>query len=188
MKKLLAFVLVFTLALSLSVTAFADPAPDETLYPEQAEIDSGDPQSSVGIKITKHPLEELYIRDGGEVIFTSFAEGYTGFYWEILTAKGVVRADEITKDFPDLKVIGADTSRIKLEGVGYDQYGWKFRCVYTNDRGELASDWAELRIVKAVKDTPCAKPDFCPKYDPYGGVPIPGLSKCGCGPVVVIGG
>ena len=183
MKKLLCLALVFALMLTLNLSAFADPL--EATEPVAPAV--GEATPDLGIKITKHPYSEIDRTVGADVLFLSFAEGYTSFYWQILTGQGIFRADEITETYPKLELEGTDTSRLKIKGVNFDQYGWKFRCVYVNDQGELPSEWAILTVVEPARSTtPACKP-CVPCYvlpDPYGGTPLP----TSCSPAIIIGG
>ena len=196
MQKILAFALVLALCLTFSVTAFADYDSEtgESIAPVETSADADATPKDIGIVITKHPWSEIDRTVGTDVLFISFAEGYTNFYWEVLTGQGILRADAITDTYPKTELEGTDTSRLKVKNISFDQYGWKFRCVYKNDKGELASEWAILTVVEPCRSTapacqpcaPCAHAPATPP-DPYGGTPLP-PTPCDCHkPVVIIG-
>lgn len=199
MQKILTFALVFTLCLTLGIVACADYDSEtgESITHVETSADAEAAPEDFGIKILKDPGSEIDRTVGSNVIFLSFADGYTSFYWEILTGKGIFRADEITETYPDVEISGTDTARLSVKNIGLGQYGWKFRCVYKNDQGELPSAWAFLTVVEAGRSTapayqpcaPCAPcvhtPDTSP--DPYTGTPLPPI-PCECGkPVIIVG-
>jgi len=181
MKRLVCLLLVLACAFAFSVPAFADADPDETLYPELA-AEAADP----GIVITKDPWSELAVPRGGSTSFIAFADGYTSFFWEVLTADGTFTVPDLRETYRFVDLENETSTRLSVRNVSYDMYGWKFRCVFVNDNGEVPTAWAELRVVEPVSCVaPCAAlrhhpPEILP--DPYGGTPLP----TSCGATIII--
>ncbi len=165
-RSIFVFAIIAALVFGLNVSAYADPIESEQ------SISTAQPAQTTTIEITKHPTSESYIAEGSSAIFISRAKGYTSFHWEVLTSDGIYNLSEISDSYPYLDIEGADTGRIKIKHLSFEQYGWQFRCVYANTNGECASDWAELLIVNTATTT-CPRHHCLTVYpDPYGGTPI----------------
>ena len=139
------------------------------------------------IVITKHPLDEVLLKDGqSSTYFTSYATGYSWISWEFKIGDngGPFSAEKAISDY-GLTLEGINSEKITIRNITWGINGWYVRAVFHDDAGNVKySNWAFMRLVEYTPE-PCkpCKPcePICPPPcipcppcgpDPYGGVPI----------------
>ena len=151
------------------------------------------------IVITKHPLDEINLRDGqSSTFFTSYATGYSWISWEFkIGDKGdPFSAEKAISDYK-LNLEGIDTEKITIRNISWGINGWYIRAVFHDACGNVKySNWAFMRLVEGCKPcTPCTPCKPCTPCtpctpcapDPYCGTPITPVTPCTpCYPSVVV--
>ena len=100
--------------------------------------------------ITKDPIEEPPVDEGGTVIFIARADNTETYRWRFISPDGSSRVeyDRITSQFPGLQVYGGDTETITLANIPFEMDGWKVACMFTNAGGSVVSKEALLQVEK----------------------------------------
>ena len=158
------------------------------------------------IVITKHPLDEVLLRDGqSSTYFTSYATGYSWISWEFKIGDngGPFSAEKAISDY-GLCLEGINSEKITIRNITWGINGWYVRAVFHDDCGNVKySNWAFMRLVECTPCNPCppkpCRPCPCepvcpppcwapdPYCDPYCGVPIAPCTPCEPA-VIIIGG
>lgn len=125
-------------------------------------------------KITKHPGLE-YVYEGGECIFTSYADDAESVDWYFEKGSENIRAQEAYTKFSGLSVVGFDDNIIELYNIPISMDGWKIYSVFYGPGGSTQSERAELHVMKATPKptptpTPTPKPTVAPTPTP---TPVP---------------
>ena len=115
-------------------------------------------------KITKHPGEE-YVYEGGECIFTSYAENYDYMEWYFVKGNDGIYAKDAYTKFAGLSVVGGDEGLIELYDIPLSMDGWKIFCVFYNSAGSSTSDCAYIYVSKATP-APTPVPTMSPTPAP----------------------
>lgn len=123
-------------------------------------------------KITKHPGLE-YVYEGGECIFTSYADDAESVDWYFEKGSENIRAQEAYTKFSGLSVVGFDDNIIELYNIPLSMDGWKIYSVFYGPGGSTQSERADLHVMKATPKptpTPTPKPTVAPTPTP---TPVP---------------
>ncbi len=151
------------------------------------------------IVITKHPLDEVLLRDGqSSTYFTSYATGYSWISWEFKIGDngGPFSAEKAISDY-GLCLEGINSEKITIRNITWGINGWYVRAVFHDDCGNVKySNWAIMLIKECTPCKPCPPPckpcePVCPPPcwipDPYCGVPITPCTPCEPA-VIIVGG
>lgn len=137
------------------------------------------------IVITKHPLDELCLRDGqSSTFFTSYATGYSWISWEFKIGDngGPFSAEKAVSDY-HLSLEGINSEKITIRNISWGINGWYIRAVFHDECGNVKySNWAFMRLVECAP-APCKPCTPCVPCEPC----IPALCVPDY-PTVVIGG
>lgn len=123
-------------------------------------------------KITKHPGLE-YVYEGGECIFTSYADDAESVDWYFEKGSENIRAQEAYTKFSGLSVVGFDDNIIELYNIPISMDGWKIYSVFYGPGGSTQSERADLHVMKATPKptpTPTPTPTVAPTPTP---TPVP---------------
>ena len=127
------------------------------------------------IIITKHPLDEIFLRDGqSSTYFTSYASNYSWMTWEFKIGDyGDPFSAEIAARDYGLCLEGINSEKITIRNITWGINGWYVRAVFYDCNGcPTYSNWAFMRLVEYVEPKPCKpvcppKPCYDPCWDPY---------------------
>ena len=171
-----------------------DPAPCATA---QAPV-----STASEIRITKHPLDEVFLRDGqSSTYFTSYAENYSWISWEFKIGDngGPFSAEKAISDY-GLTLEGINSEKITIRNISWGINGWYVRAVFHDAAGNVKySNWAIMLLKECTPCQPCqpCKPctpcipcEPCPPVwipDPYCGTPCTPCIPCEPA-VIIVGG
>jgi len=98
-------------------------------------------------QITKHPTGET-VTEGAAAAFIAKAKYVTEFTWQLVSPDGgtVLTKDNVKEEFPDLKMGGYDTERLSLENIPLEFSGWKVRCKFEGEGGDVTSEEAIVTV------------------------------------------
>lgn len=127
------------------------------------------------IVITKHPIDEIYLRDGqSSTFFTSYASNYAWMTWEFKIGDyGDPFSAEIAARDYGLYLEGINSEKLWIRNITWGINGWYVRAVFYDCNGcPTYSNWAFMRLVECIAPKPCkpaCPPPVCydPCYDPY---------------------
>ena len=125
------------------------------------------------IVITKHPIDEIFLRDGqSSTYFTSYASNYSWMTWEFKIGDyGDPFSAEIAARDYGLNLDGIYSEKLWVRNITWGINGWYVRAVFYDCNGcPTYSNWAFMRLVEYV-ERPCQPKPPCqpcvPYYDPY---------------------
>lgn len=82
-------------------------------------------------EITKHPTDET-VEEGGEAVFVAKAKYARYYLWQLVSPDGMVfDCGTAHLTFPQLKVDGEETERLKLSNIPLELDGYKIQCMFT---------------------------------------------------------
>ena len=133
MKKLISFVLILVVVLSVGTVAFAD---------------------NNAVVITKDPTDEAR-PIGGTAWFVSGAVGYDTLTWNFMSTDGVKYSmQDFKKIFPYAVVEGENTTTLTLRNVSTDMNGWGVFCTFFNAGSPKDTEMAFLYVSNAYVQAP----------------------------------
>lgn len=125
MKKLISFVLILVLVLSVGALAFAD---------------------CDALCITKNPADK--VRTAGDTaIFSAGAAGYDTLSWFFVSPDGILcSVQDFRCRFPYASVDGEHTTSLMVKNLGTDMNGWGVFCSFFSSEAKLDTAVAHLRV------------------------------------------
>lgn len=125
MKKLISFVLILVLVLSVGALAFADRD---------------------ALCITKNPADK--VRTAGDTaFFTSGAAGYNALSWTFVSPDGILcSVQDFRCRFPHASVDGEGTTTLMIKNLSSEMNGWAVFCSFFNSGTEVNTTRANLYV------------------------------------------
>ncbi len=102
--------------------------------------------------VTKNPIGEPPVEEGGMLIFIARADGTKTYKWRFISPNNatIIDYDRIGSSFPGLLVYGGDTETITITNIPYELDNWKVACVFTGDGGVSVSGEARIQVEKGA--------------------------------------
>ena len=146
MKRAVCLILVMTMCLALSVTAFADGA--------FSDAGSGFENLKGDVYVYKHPYGEN-VTAGGKAMYIAKACNATNITWYIADKdeKTIYKLDEAPEHFTGLEIVYNSTKEeVTLKNIPEEMNGWKVQAEFEGEGGPVYSKTAVINF------------DWC--YDP----------------------
>lgn len=109
--------------------------------------------------VTKNPIGEPPVEEGGLLIFIARADGTKTYKWRFISPDNatVIDYDRIGSSFPGVLIYGGDSETITISNIPYEMDGWKVACVFTGDGGVSVSGEARIQVEKSASTVSITK-------------------------------
>ena len=126
--------------------------------PEPSPSPSPEPTGQPPV-VTKNPIGEPPVEEGGMLIFIARADGAKTYKWRFISPDNakIIDYDSIGNSFPGLQVYGGDTETITISNIPYEMDGWKLACVFTGDGGVSVSSEVRIQVEKSASTVSITK-------------------------------
>ncbi|MDO4492281.1 MAG: hypothetical protein Q4C53_00175 [Clostridia bacterium] len=109
--------------------------------------------------VTKHPGDE-HLTEGGSCSFVARADDDESISWTFVSPSGKnYSVSKTKKEFPNLKLSGTTSEKIRLTNVPQKMNGWKIFATFKNEAGSVDTQKAVISVNAAkATATPTEKP------------------------------
>ncbi len=106
-------------------------------------------------KVTKDPTDET-VKPGESAWFVAKHTGAILARWHFVSPDGkdyTYSDEEISKEFPEMKIVHGDQGTMQLQNIPLNANGWKVYCRYSNNSGTADTKSATITVQTAAQNT-----------------------------------